>query len=442
MQIGNGRFAKIIGVATSLIVAEHILVLTDGAIAGRAFGSSALGAMAMILPMFSIATMISVVFAFCVGYLWLGARERSDHKAAAVIARQGFIGAIAIGFVLLGFATLIEYPYLNVFSPGEKTLEMFDDYWGWFSLSVIFKMFGGMLIFFVYTDGAKKLVITAYVLHVAVNLFFAYSLCVGVGPFPKLGMAGISLGTVIAYSFGTIVMCGRFFDRRRCGIRFLFDEPKAVAEAPAKSVENRYEVLRGSQMTLGDLDGVIELDRISLDSCYQVSAGDDYLLFKDNPENGLIIRDRATKQIVGYSMLLPIRQDMYEKIKSGTFVDTDFKPEMTFKYGKPGIYHLYFASVVVHPDHRSAALVLTMLDAMVEDFIRLTRRGIWFSDMIADVVSNDGAKFCRLFGLKKVCETNHKSFIYEVSGLPPGIRETTPATKKLVQIYRRKYETL
>ena len=442
MQIGNGRFAKIIGVATSLIVAEHILVLTDGAIAGRAFGSSALGAMAMILPMFSIATMISVVFAFCVGYLWLGARERSDHKAAAVIARQGFIGAIAIGFVLLGFATLIEYPYLNVFSPGEKTLEMFDDYWGWFSLSVIFKMFGGMLIFFVYTDGAKKLVVTACVLHVAVNLFFAYSLCVGVGPFPKLGMAGVSLGTVIAYSFGTIVMCVRFFDRRRCGIRFLFDEPKAVAEAPAKSVENRYEVLRGSQMTLGDLDGVIELDRISLDSCYQVTAGDDYLLFKDNPENGLIIRDRVTKQIVGYSMLLPIRQDMYEKIKSGTFVDTDFKPEMTFKYGKPGIYHLYFASVVVHPDHRSAALVLTMLDAMVEDFIRLAKRGIWFSDMIADVVSNDGAKFCRLFGLKKVCETNHKSFIYEVSGLPPGIRETTSATKKLVQIYRRKYETL
>lgn len=204
----------------------------------------------------------------------------------------------------------------------------------------------------------------------------------------------------------------------------------------------RYEVLRGSQMTLGDLDDVIELDRISLDSCYQVSAGDDYLLFKDNPENGLAVRDRVTKRIVGYSMLLPIRQDMYEKIRSGTFVDTDFKPEMTFKYGDPGVYHLYFASIVVHPEHRSAALVLAMLDAMVGDFIALAEeRGIWFSDMIADVVSDDGAKFCRLFGLKKVCETDHRSSIYEVSGLPPGIRVTTPATKRLVELYRRKYES-
>lgn len=212
--------------------------------------------------------------------------------------------------------------------------------------------------------------------------------------------------------------------------------------AASASVENRYEVLHGSQLMLADLDGVIELDRISLDACYQVTAGDDYMLFKDNPENGLIIRDRETKKIVGYSMLLPIRQDMYEKIRSGTFVDTDFKPEMTFKYGEPGIYHLYFASIVVHPEHRSAALVLTMLDAMVEDFIRLAERGIWFSDMIADVVSNEGAKFCRLFGLKKICATNHDSFIYEVSGLPPEIRETTPATKRLIRLYRSKHETL
>ena len=203
--------------------------------------------------------------------------------------------------------------------------------------------------------------------------------------------------------------------------------------------ENRYEVLHGNDFTIAELDEVIALDRMSLDSCYQVTASDDYALFKSNPENGLIVRERATKKIVGYSMLLPIREEMYERIRTGTFIDTDFTPDMTFRYDEPGIYRLYFASVVVHPDHRGAAMVLTMLDAMVKDFIDLTSRGIFFESMIADVVSRDGIKFCKLFGLKEVCRSNHNSYIYEVTTLPPLLRVTTPTTKRLYDIYRAKF---
>ena len=441
MTFGGGKLAKLVLAAAAFIAAEQVLFLTDVAIVGRVLGPHALGVMALISPMYLLVTAISVIFAFGVSSLRLGYLAETDDAAAARMVRIGIFGSVVIGFVLLGFATLIEDPYLNLFSPDKSALVFFDDYWGWFSLTVLFKSFGCMIFCLVYSDGAKRLAFLAFGLHLLVNLFVAYALSTGRWFDCHLGMEGISLGTCIAYIAGLIVLSLRFLDWRHCRIRLTSSGGRSDSGAKS-SLDSRYEVLRGSQMTLGDLDGVIELDRISLDSCYQVSAGDDYLLFKDNPENGLIIRDRGTKMIVGYSMLLPIRQDMYEKIKSGTFVDTDFRPEMTFKYDKPGIYHLYFASIVVHPDHRSAALVLTMLDAMVEDFIRLAKRGIWFRDMIADVVSNDGAKFCRLFGLKKVCDTNHNSAIYEVSGLPPGIRETTPSTKRLVRLYRRKHESV
>lgn len=206
-----------------------------------------------------------------------------------------------------------------------------------------------------------------------------------------------------------------------------------------KAGDSRYVVQHANEVTVEELEQVILLDRESLDSCYQVTAGEDYALFKANKENGIIVRERATGEIVGYSMLLPINDEMYERIKTGTFVDTDFRPEMVIKYGEPGIYHLYFASVVVRPDHRSASLILTMMDAMVQDFIDLTSRGIFFENMIADVVSRDGIKFCRLFGLNEVCATNHNSFIYEVSSLPPMMRVTTPTTKRLYDIYRAKF---
>ena len=210
-------------------------------------------------------------------------------------------------------------------------------------------------------------------------------------------------------------------------------------EAPNTPVADRYEILHGTDVTEAELADVIALDQACFDSCYQVTALDDYQLFKSNPENGIIIRDKTTGRLVAYSMLLPVRDEMYRRIRSGTFVDTDFRPDMSFKYGQPGIYHLYFASVVIHPDHRGARMVLTLLDAMVKDFIDLTSRGIFFENMIADVVSRDGIKFCRLFGLTEVCRSNHDSFIYEVSALPPMLRVTTPTTRRLYDIYRAKF---
>ncbi len=109
---------------------------------------------------------------------------------------------------------------------------------------------------------------------------------------------------------------------------------------------------------------------------------------------------------------------------------------MVLKYDVPGIYHLVFVSVVVHPAHRSARMIFALLNAMVEDFIVLSRRGIFIDRMVADVVSRDGRKFCHLLGLDKVCESHHHSTIYEISGLPPKFRMTTPSTRCLEAVYK------
>ena len=73
------------------------------------------------------------------------------------------------------------------------------------------------------------------------------------------------------------------------------------------------------------------------------------------------------------------------------------------------------------------------------DFIEVSYRGQpreastkWQS---RDVVSGDGRKFCRFFGLDKVCESGHNSTIYEVTVLPPRFRVTTPSTRRLEAAY-------
>ena len=84
----------------------------------------------------------------------------------------------------------------------------------------------------------------------------------------------------------------------------------------------------------------------------------------------------------------------------------------------------------------AATIVMAMFNAMIDDFIALAKRGIFIDRMIADVVTLDGRKFCRFFGLDKVCESNHHSTIYEVLALPPKFRMTTTFTRRLEEIYK------
>ncbi|MBO7683326.1 MAG: hypothetical protein J6T51_01195 [Kiritimatiellae bacterium] len=205
---------------------------------------------------------------------------------------------------------------------------------------------------------------------------------------------------------------------------------------PRDQFEDRYEILRGIDMTLEEVRDVVALDDRNFDACYHSTPEQNWELFKTNRESGFVVRDRETGQLVGYTMLLPVDDSTYLRIRKGAFMDTELTPEMVLKYDAPGIYHLYFTGVVVHPDHRSARMVLAMFNAMIEDFIALSERGIFIDRMIADVVTLDGKKFCRFFGLDKVCESNHHSTIYEVLALPPKFRMTTPSTRRLEAAYK------
>jgi len=205
--------------------------------------------------------------------------------------------------------------------------------------------------------------------------------------------------------------------------------------------DEAYEIIHGKDAPLSVIEEIVKLDIAAFDACYRVSAEADYGLFRVNRENGLIIREKATGTVVGYSMLLPVTRETFETIRSGGFVDTALSPEMVVSFDAPGIYDLYFAAVAIHPDHRGGRLILRMMDVMVQDFIGLAERGIFIEKMLADVVSREGEKFCRLFGLKKVCVTNHSSTIYEVSGLPPTMRVTTEATKRLQDVYDARFRS-
>ena len=57
--------------------------------------------------------------------------------------------------------------------------------------------------------------------------------------------------------------------------------------------------------------------------------------------------------------------------------------------------------------------------------------------MIADAVTKNGEKFCRLFGMTKLKGSNHESSLYEITMIPPKFRILSKKSKQLYDYYQK-----
>lgn len=756
MTFANRKFIGFLGAATVVIIAEYILVLSDGVIAGQMIGEKALGAVNMLMPIFMVVSFFTWLLAVGTSIVYSDATARMQKEHAANLAGQGLVASVLLGLALCAVVLLVKGPYVGFIEPDAETTKCALGYLKWYPIIVLLEAIDLLLLYLVYTDGGAASCTVSYCAQVVVNIATSYGLCSGKWGLPALGMEGIALGTVLAYLSGIAMLLPWLLFSKKCGIRFaprfmpsdfvrslklsfgdassglfqalllfvatkyiisvwgsdtlpvatvaffvvrlsLFfngigialqpietvyhgegnavgidslvrfaagvsvlegliltavvfiapdliasavgiDSPEHVVEAshaarwtcigltgyalaymlnshyqyigqPGRSVkltalafflvpvallfafggriarmngvwiaiaagpaiavtvlqirpllrslksaksrrkthvwsveasdsascgeliasieeslsgevpgetvkqilhaltlslgqirkrngndrrvhaeitvkpekdgvriivrddglhfaidgldlpvrhlpaagfnrnifsfalpgdnfERRYEVLRGHDLSPDEIKEIIKLEDRSFDTRYHATLEQECALFKSNRESGVVIREKETGTIVAYMMIIPVTEEIYDLIRKGVLIDTALDPKKAvLKYDSPGIYHLVFASVAVNPAHRSARMITAMVDAMVEDFIALAGRGIFIDRMVADVVSGDGRKFCRLFGFEKVGESDHDSLIYEIVTMPPKIRMNTDTIQRLKAVY-------
>lgn len=163
-------------------------------------------------------------------------------------------------------------------------------------------------------------------------------------------------------------------------------------------------------------------------------------LYKINPYIYLFFKDNNTGQIVGNIDIDPVSEECYELIRSGHFYDSEITTEMLLPYDMPALYDIYFCGIMIRKEYRNSSLFLYMFNAVIDLFMNLGERGILPRKMIADAVTENGIKFCKLFGMEKVKESDHQSSLYEVSLIPPEFRVSSRATKTLHDYFQAKYE--
>lgn len=279
MTFGNRKFAGFLGAATVVIIAEYILVLSDCVISGRVLGETALGAMNLLMPVFSTVSFFTWLLAVGTSIVYSQAMGRTRTDLAQRLAGQGLLAAVVMGLLLVGVTWLLENPYLTAMAPDPEslvdlacsdlgipdgafraspellealsralrncdqeilgafpglpdgmlahlsesickwgqTVEFAGKYWDWYPIVVIFESVDLVLLYLIYTDGGEIACLFSYVGQVVVNIFASYWLC----SFTDLDMAGISLGTLLAYVVGILALLPWLFSSK-ANLRFRF----------------------------------------------------------------------------------------------------------------------------------------------------------------------------------------------------------------------------
>lgn len=213
-----------------------------------------------------------------------------------------------------------------------------------------------------------------------------------------------------------------------------------IVPSSARATEDRYKVVAGREVSYDDIVDAVGLDVLSYPECYRGNTTDCVKWAEANPDIYVMLRDLQTGHIVAYINVMPVTDECYGMIRNGDFIDVGISPEMILSYDMPLPYSIYFSSVVIHPDYRNSGVFKHLFNAIVGRFLELGRDEIFIKRMLADAVSVEGEKFCKLFGMTRLEGSQHGSTLYEVSMIPPKFRVTSKMTKQLYDYYQAKYD--
>ena len=221
-------------------------------------------------------------------------------------------------------------------------------------------------------------------------------------------------------------------------------------EKPKEKKENQYSDLKtypyycmkAEEITDDDIKEVLAMEA----EIYKEDECQDFELCQKihriNPYTDLFFKDLRTGQIVANIDICPVTDECYELLRSGEFMDSAITPEMVVAYDMPALYNLYFTGIAIREAYRNSPLIFVMINEAVNALMRLGDRGILFKRMVADAVTPNGERFCKIFGMKNIINSEHGSKIYEVMFMPPEFATESKPTKELKKYYQQKYDEL
>lgn len=210
---------------------------------------------------------------------------------------------------------------------------------------------------------------------------------------------------------------------------------------PIKPDASKIDVVLQGDFEYKDFMDMFEIDRKVLREDLIASADTSYSWYKYNNLTHIAVRDTVSQKIVGYFSVLPITDDVYQKILQGEFKDKDFTTDSIQQYIFPDFYRLYIAAVAIEPEYQNTGAFVKLYNALIDMLLALAKeREIYISEIVAEASTKQGEKFCKMVGMKKIAQTTSETDVYSLVMIPPEFRLHNKKGRELFHLCEQKFK--
>lgn len=204
---------------------------------------------------------------------------------------------------------------------------------------------------------------------------------------------------------------------------------------------NGIKVVFPDEFTYKDFVDMFDIDKKVMREDLIADVETTYSWYKHNKYTHIGVRDINTGRIVGYFSVLPVTDEIYDKILCGNFQDKDFTSDSIEQYIFSNFYKIYIAGVGIDPKYQNTGAFIKLYNALIDLFLSLAKeREIYVSEILAEASTKQGEKFCKMVGMKKICSTSNDTDVYKLTTIPPEFTLKNRKGKELYQLCQKKFE--
>ncbi|MDR1159890.1 MAG: hypothetical protein LBK69_04610 [Syntrophomonadaceae bacterium] len=139
-------------------------------------------------------------------------------------------------------------------------------------------------------------------------------------------------------------------------------------------------------------------------------------LFKQNKKIELAAVNKKNNELMGYTLCLVLTEEEYQQIRLGNHLESDIEIKDVIaknELKENNTYNLYFSIIAIKPKYRQQKVGNILLESVYEEIEKYKQKNIYFSKMLAYVVTPGGHAVSRKLGLKEVGKNIEGAIVME-----------------------------
>jgi hypothetical protein len=133
--------------------------------------------------------------------------------------------------------------------------------------------------------------------------------------------------------------------------------------------------------------------------------------YHKNPDIYTVLLDGD--KVIGYINFLPVKPEVYEKMKAGKMTDKKLSANDIEKFEPNKNHCCLFMSVVLDENYRLSKALLVLMEGFYKKMKTFKQQNIQIKSVLADCVSKQGELYAIRQGFSYVKHSDHNSVIYE-----------------------------